>query len=172
MTPSRGRTPLAQTPAWAKRRATATHTEACSTKSPPASRRPQGVRPIQRFLHYEVHSTIYLVLIRGLPNPLLASDLVFELRLFLGQLAKLRLGLRSRCPGVQNDLLDAIYPLTQLRAPARGTSHRTARGPLRPTSCDLSHGFLNVLKYSGGSPSTHELNHPTFGTGSARVVPP
>ena len=57
---------------------------------------------------------------------------------------------------------------------------QTARGPLYPTSCNLRHGFFNVLEYSGGSPSAHELDHPhgptlssvTFGTRSARAVPP
>ena len=131
-----------------KRRPTASHTEARRTKSPPTSRRPQCVRPIHRFLNYEVHSPVYLALVGGLPHPLLALNLVYDLRLILGQLATLRR------PGVQNDLLDAINPLTQLRAPARGPREperaarlevpcRTTSGPLCPTSWEAAHLPMN-----------------------------
>ena len=55
------RTSLAHPPTWVKRRPAASHTEACRSKPPPAFRRPQGVRPIQRFLNNKMHSAVHRI---------------------------------------------------------------------------------------------------------------
>ena len=107
--------PLTHPPTRTQRRPAPSQIEVCRTKPPPTFRRPESVRPLQRFLNNEVHSAVQFAAVSGLPHPLSAHPRSPTFSATTGHTSTPTELIFPWC--LRMICSNAIHPFTQLQTP-------------------------------------------------------